>query len=104
MREEDKQNRGNHFSEEVIEHFREINLGRKASPETILKLSEKAKQRGNQYCQKMVMCIETGETFQSVKSAAASVRVHQSHLSRVLHGKKKTAGGYHWKFLKEEIS
>lgn len=102
LHEEDKQNRGNHFSKDVIEHFRKINLGRKVSAETAAKISEKLKNRSGESWQKTVMCVETGEIFQSVKIAAAHVGVHQSHLSKVLHGRKKTAGGYHWKFVKEK--
>ena len=101
LREDDKQKRGHHFSDDVIEHFRKINLGRKMSAKTIEKLSEKAKQRGNKHCQKSVICIETGEIFESVKNAADKIGVVQSFLSKVLNGKKKTAGGYHWKFVKE---
>lgn len=47
--------------------------------------------------------METGKIFKSVKLAAIEIGVVPSFLSKVLHGKKKTAGGYHWKFADAEF-
>ena len=48
---------------------------------------------------KRVLCIETGEIFESVREASRKTGIN--HISSVCLGKKryKTAGGYHWKFL-----
>ena len=90
-------------SEETSKNMGKANRGRKQSAEQIEKRvahwNEKKYIHCNSY--KKVVCIETGKIFESVKIAAESVGVHHTHLSRVLHGKKKTAGGYHWKFAKE---
>lgn len=47
-----------------------------------------------------VRCIETKELFGSIKNAAFSVGVSSSGISNCLHGKQKTAGGFHWEFAK----
>ena len=51
---------------------------------------------------KSVMCIETGEIFESVRIAAKYTGVHHTNISKVLKGKQTTAGGYHWKFIAKE--
>lgn len=43
---------------------------------------------------KIIQCVETGEIFESVKEANKKYR---GHISSVLNGMRKTAGGYYWK-------
>ena len=43
-----------------------------------------------------VLCIETGELFESLSKAAACKQVDIGHLSEALKGRRKTVGGYHW--------
>ena len=90
-------------SEETSKNLGKANRGRKQSAETVEKRVAhfKGKKRENYNSYKPVVCVETNEIFASVKIAAESVGVNQSLVSKVLHGKKKTAGGYHWKFAKE---
>ena len=102
LNDKDKQQRGKHFSEETRKQFSKLHIGQKRSEQTIAKLSAQIKKRGNECCQKSVVCMETGQIFKSVKIAALTVGVVPSFLSKVLHGKKKTAGGYHWKFIEKE--
>ena len=71
------------------------NMGYKHTPEVREKLSRAAKKQWQSPEQKALFCIETGEIFESVKIAAEKIGVVPSFLSKVLHGKKKTAGGYH---------
>ena len=47
-----------------------------------------------------VKCIETKELFDSIAKAAISVGVSSAGVSDCLHGKQKTAGGFHWEFAK----
>lgn len=61
----------------------------------------KGQKRENYNSYKKVVCVETGRIFDSVKIAAESVGITPCFLSKVLHGIKKTAGGFHWKFAKE---
>lgn len=90
-------------SEETSERKRRANRGRKQSAEEIEKRVAhlKGKKRENINWCKPVFCVETGRIFVSVKIAAESVGITPGLLSNVLHGIRKTAGGYHWKFAKE---
>ena len=54
---------------------------------------------GGESRRKAVMCIETGEEFSSITEASKNKGIGISHISRVLHGGRKTCGGYHWKFV-----
>lgn len=45
-----------------------------------------------------VVCVETGERFPSVKSAAEFVSRHESTVIAALKNHKRTAGGYHWRY------
>lgn len=44
-----------------------------------------------------VMCVETGQVFDSVASAAKWAAVKANQISKVLSGTNKTSGGYTWK-------
>lgn len=48
------------------------------------------------YQWKKIQCIETGEIFQS---AAEAKRKYGGHIASVANGIRKTAGGFHWKWL-----
>lgn len=49
---------------------------------------------------KEIYCLETGEIFPSVASAARNIPIDASHLSNHLHGKKaQTIFGKHWYFV-----
>ena len=51
---------------------------------------------------KSVTCVETGEIFPTIKAAADSLNLkNPASISGALHGRAKTAGGYHWKYTKE---
>lgn len=45
---------------------------------------------------KKVMCVETGEVFDSIE--AAKEFTHTSNVCNALKGRNKTAGGYHWRY------
>ncbi len=48
---------------------------------------------------KAVICVETGEAFQSVKDAAAALGVAQENISRALRHLDYTVCGYHFDYL-----
>lgn len=48
--------------------------------------------------QKPVVCLETGQIFESLMEAARFAGISQSTLSNCLAGRAKTAGKYHWSF------
>ena len=90
-------------SEETSKNLGRATRGKKQSAEQIEKRATKLRGKNNPHLNhyKPVFCVETGEIFASVKIAAESVGITPCFLSKVLHGIKKTAGGYHWKFAKE---
>ena len=45
---------------------------------------------------KPVLCVETGIVYSSASEAERQTGVGNPHISQCLHGKRKTAGGYHW--------
>ena len=52
--------------------------------------------------QKQIICKETGEIFDSVKSAAEKFGISRAGISHSLNNKQTTAGGCHWEYLNEE--
>lgn len=58
-----------------------------------LKLSEIKKKR--------VIRVEDNQIFNSIQDAADDCKIDRSGISDVLHGRRKTAGGYHWAFHSE---
>lgn len=51
---------------------------------------------------KKVRNIDTNKIFESVNSAADTYGISRTGLSRCLHGRAKTAGGYRWELVIEE--
>lgn len=45
-----------------------------------------------------VICIETGIEYSSLKDVTKRTGINFSHLSDCCRGKRKTTGGYHWKY------
>lgn len=60
---------------------------------TVAALPKRNRSRGKR-CAVPVRCLETGETFGSIRQAAKSKGIRPATLSAALGG---TAGGYHWK-------
>jgi len=89
--------KGKKHSEESKRKISEANKGKKHSEESKRKISEAQKNRKDQ--SKKVLCIETGEIFESVHEATRKTGVDFSSISRVCSGKLKTTGGYHWEYL-----
>lgn len=45
-----------------------------------------------------IMCIETGEVFDSIQACCLKYGYHVSNICAVCKGKQKTAYGYHWRY------
>lgn len=71
------------------------NKGRKykKTPEAVLATSK------GHY--KPVVCIETGIIYESITAAETLTKTDGSSISAVCKGKRKTAGGYHWRYQKD---
>ena len=50
---------------------------------------------------KPVVCVETGERFESVSEAALKTGARQSHISSCLTGMRKTTNNFHWRYCGE---
>ena len=48
---------------------------------------------------KRVLCIELNKIYESTREAERQTGVGHANISQVCNGKRKTAGGYHWKFV-----
>jgi hypothetical protein len=92
--------------EKIIKILRENNIGRepwnkgKKGVQTYTKeQKENAKRRLLLAVEKQkikVKCIETNIIYNSLTEASKKLNISQSDISRVLLGKRKTCGGFHW--------
>lgn len=48
---------------------------------------------------KKVLCVETGETFESINDVQRKTGICQGNISNACNGKRNTAGGFHWKYV-----
>lgn len=51
---------------------------------------------------KSIICMETGQIFKSCKEASIELHISRGNLSSVLTGKRKSAGGFTFKYWKGE--
>lgn len=65
--------------------------------EEVNKRVNRTKQGGHN--KRKVMCIETGEVFDSVRIGAKSINVSDTSLVQHLRGGSKICGGLHWKYV-----
>lgn len=49
-----------------------------------------------------VVCVETGVEFFSMTDAMDKMNIHRRNINACCLGKRKTAGGYHWKYKEAE--
>lgn len=49
-----------------------------------------------------VMCIETGNIYESIKDAAQDTGVEKTSISKCIHGVTKRAGGFRWQICKKD--
>lgn len=50
---------------------------------------------------KKIICIETEIIYMGIREAERLININASAISECCRGKRKTAGGYHWKYYKE---
>jgi group I intron endonuclease len=100
------QPKGHPVSAETREKLRDENLGKKQSAETINKRKQTfIEKKKNGYVQtnaghrKKIICVETGEIFDSVKETGEHLNVNPSNISHVLKGRQKSVKGYHFEYL-----
>lgn len=67
------------------------------------KHSDEAKRRIGKAFSKKVLCVETGQVFDSMIDAQRETGINYRHISDVCLGKRKTAGGFQWKYLSNNV-
>lgn len=80
--------KGRLMTPERIEQIREIGK-RPKSAETRRKMSKSAKKH-------RVMCVETGQVFESMKEAAEAMGVGYTTITSAIYDPQRRAAGYHW--------
>ena len=97
-------NKGKTFTKEHRKHVSEAQKGRTSprkgktlSEETRKKISEKAKGKNG----KQIYCIELDKYFDTITEAGEFVGCSMKNISSVLHGKTKTAKGYHFIYAED---
>ena len=56
----------------------------------------------NQSRKKSIKCIETNEIFSSLCEASKKYNIPAGNISKVIHGERKIAGGFHWVLIENE--
>lgn len=76
--------------------------GFKVHPETNKLHSKRTKGRDNSYLNKPIEC-SNGLIYESIKIAAKNLSIDESHVVKVLKGKRKSTGGFHFSYLSEKV-
>lgn len=58
-----------------------------------------AKPTSSCFPERSVMCVETNIQYKSISEASRSTGVNPSNIGAVCRGKRKSAGGYTWKYI-----
>ena len=87
-------------TEETKQKMRVAKIGSVLTEEHKRKISESNK--GNGRPGNTVYCIELNKIFKSTIEAERQLGIPNSNIGAVCLGKRKTAGGYHWCYIKEE--
>lgn len=89
---------GKHHSQKTKQKMSTSHKGKRHSEETRKKMSDSLKGKNGKH----IRCIETGEIYESITVAEKNTNISHACISNVCNGKQKTAGGYHWEFVKDE--
>lgn len=108
---------GKHHTEYAKQKISENNRGKIVSSESRKKMSlaRSGKRLSNEHKQKIaialmgkknhnakrVLCVETGEIFDCMNSVYKKLKINSHHIGSCCSGKRKTTGGYHWKYADE---
>lgn len=87
---------GKRISEEHRRKISEANKGIEWSKERRLKITGSKHPKARK-----VLCVETGEIFECINSASASKNLNYRNISNVCIGRRKTCGGFHWRYVDE---
>ena len=84
----------------AIKQFSDPAQREKARQSAIKRYSDPAQREKNRMAQVHypVICIETGERFESCHVAENVMNINHGNITHVCRGNRHTAGGYHWKY------
>lgn len=103
-----KSRKGIIFSEAHLKSLSESHKGKTPSKETRLKMSEKGKGKVIKDSTKIILksqrevpviMLPYGIMFKSIMEASMVTGAMNSHIGQVCKGKRKTAGGFTWKYI-----
>nr|DAN91928.1 MAG TPA: HNH endonuclease [Caudoviricetes sp.] len=103
-----KSHKKENLSEDTLKKMRESHIGKKPSEETVKKRADaiRGRKRDLSYLHEMkrkaIYCVETNKVYASGVYASENTDILRSNLSNCCNGKRKTAGGYHWKYLYDQ--
>ena len=104
-RKEQSERRKQYYQQNPDKKEEQLKRLTKISQDSAIQRSQKMKenyknQKGffeiNQKRKKKTKCIETNEVFNSLTEASQKYCISIGNISSVIHGKRKTAGGFHW--------
>lgn len=93
---------GKHPSEETRKKLSEAKKGEKHY-NFGKHLSEEHKKKISESNNKKVICVETGQVFDSIKEAGEIMGVFPTSISACCRGKLNTTGGFHWKYYEDYL-
>lgn len=65
--------------------------------------ANKAWKHGVEALKKAVLCVETGVVYESAMEEARQLGISHGHIGSCCNGKRKTTGGYHWKYAEVSV-
>ena len=89
---------GKHRAEETKRKISEAHKGKK-NPNYGKPLSKEARENISKFHSVKVVCIETGQIFNSMAEAEKTLGLCKNSISAYCQGRRKTVGGYHWAIL-----
>ena len=93
---------GKHHTEEARKKMSEARKGEN-NPFFGKHHSEETKSKISEAKNKKVICIETGQVFNSLQEVEENMGVCSTSITKCCRGRQKTAGGFHWKYYEEEV-
>jgi hypothetical protein len=81
-------------TDEIRKKMSIAKLGKRLPKEIIEKIIE-----GKKHLWKKVLCIETQEVYDTIATAKKITGIDDAHISCCCNGKRKSAGGFHWRYL-----
>lgn len=80
------------------EHAREL-LKKRMTGKNNPMYGRKRTKRNLESTRKAVLCVETSMVYESISQASRMTNINLSHIAAVCRGDRKTAGGFHWRFV-----